>query len=168
MIIVLEGCDASGKSTLSRVLADRLHWPVIPSEGPPKWPGEMNERVERYSEMDNVIFDRHPCVSQPIYGGIISRARDTIDHKWIQQFNAKLPFFVLCRPNNRGFDAHVANEGEDPEHLKSVAEKYNRLCEAYDNWGLQNAQIIYNIGQRFDETVALIVEHVRSQPWYRS
>jgi len=69
-MIVVEGVDNSGKSTLIKALQVVFpERPVQGSEGPPKYKGEMDERVARYiMQPANTIYDRHPCVSQPIYG----------------------------------------------------------------------------------------------------
>src|ERR1043166_7927791 len=67
-VIVIEGMDNSGKSTLARVIADHMGLAIQESEGPPRSADEINERVDRYSSMrDTHLFVRHPCVSNPIY-----------------------------------------------------------------------------------------------------
>lgn len=157
MNVVIEGCDAAGKSTLLEAIRARVHWPVQPSEGPPKYPGEMNERVERYAKLDFVLFDRHPCVSQPIYA-MIRGSRDDIKAPLIRRFYESKPLFVFCQPDAQGFARHTFNpEADNPEHLAGVQEKYNDLLAAYQAWGLRHANIMYRLGERFDETVELIV-----------
>jgi len=157
MNVVIEGCDAAGKSTLIRALRARVPWNIKPSEGPPKYPGEMNERVRRYSSLQFTIFDRHPCVSQPIYA-MISGSRDDIDSALIKQFYDTKPLFVYCQPDAQGFARHEVNpDADNPEHLAGVEQKYNDLLAAYHVWGLRHANIMYRLGERFDETVELIV-----------
>ena len=119
-MIVIEGLDATGKSTLADCLAKHLHWPIQPSEGPPRYEGEMTLRVERYLKMSrHVIYDRHPCVSQPIYGTMRTH-NDDIDSTLVNAFYAQDPLFIYCDPANPSWEAsrHTYNPEVDTEaHL---------------------------------------------------
>jgi len=168
MNIVIEGCDAAGKSTLINALVTRIGWKVIPSEGPPKGPGEMNQRVMRYRKYHYVLFDRHPCVSQPIYA-MIRGARDDIDPSLVEEFYKSKPFFVYCRPDAEGFKRHTFNPAADnPEHVKEVEQNYQRLLGNYEAWAYNHAHFIYRLGQRFEETVdflSAIADRAISKGW---
>lgn len=145
--IVLEGIDASGKSTLAKELQRVLYWPIQHSEGPPKYPGEMNVRLTNYAMFTSpYIFDRHPVVSQSIYGTMRSHS-DEMHPSLISEFYRGEPIFIYCDPINRGMTAHQRNTVIDTdEHLRQVNENYSRLLALYRDWAIRHAHLIYRIG----------------------
>lgn len=156
--VVVEGVDNSGKSTLVKAIQDRSPWLLIQaSEGPPKYPGEMDLRVKSYlSFSPTTIFDRHPCVSQVIYGSMRSH-QDPVSEYLLKQFYASPCVFVYCDPVNRGMSGHTFNQGVDtPEHLESVKANYHRLLGLYRAWAITYAHIIYRIGDNMTATVEAI------------
>lgn len=163
MHIILEGMDASGKSTLAKHLSEALGYSVQSSEGPEKEAGEIITRILRYDRLMEkgwIIFDRHPAISHPIYSQ---------DSTWMTKLPARLitdlftrPILIVyCRPTEQGFDKHIAGEDEDPEHLKKVASNYTKWLADYDEWAVRHAHMIYNCGQQFDETAQRILKVVR-------
>lgn len=164
MHIILEGIDASGKSTLARHLADALGYEIQGSEGPEKEPGEILTRIMRYDRMmhrrSGIIFDRHPVFSHPIYSQG-SKWMTRIPPAIINDLLTRPILIVYCRPMTEGFDNHVAAEGEDPEHLKKVSANYTQWLADYDAWAVRHAHMIYNCGQQFDETAQRILKVVR-------
>ena len=164
MHIILEGIDASGKSTLARHLSEALGYNVQPSEGPEKEPGEIITRIMRYDRLmqeGGIIFDRHPAFSHPIYSQG-SKWMTRIPPAVINDLLTRPILIVYCRPMTEGFDNHVENEaGEDPEHLKKVSANYTKWLADYDEWAVRHAHMIYNCGQQFDETAQRILKVVR-------
>lgn len=156
-MIVLEGVDNSGKSTLARRLQVLTKWPIIASEGPPKYSGEQNDRVKGYFQRypRDVIFDRHPCVSQNIYAGTLRGSKDLIDSTLVEQFYSARPLFIYCDPLERGLGGHVIknNSIDKPEHLDQIAKSYARLLEVYRAWALTNALFYYRIGDPVERIV---------------
>lgn len=161
MIIVLEGIDNAGKSTLAKYIAHRIHWQVYPSEGPPKYRGEMNIRIHRYALLDNVIFDRHPVVSQSIYRSIRTGADAAgMDPSLVEDFYNRDPLFIYCDPGSRGMIGHTHNDGIDTEeHLEQVIEGYDHMLSLYRLWAIEHAHIIYRIGRVSMEFVANTIKH---------
>jgi hypothetical protein len=129
-------------------LSSRIGWDVQPSEGPPKYVGEMNDRLMRYAAMDNLIFDRHPVVSQSIYrtirtGHDAAGMRDDL----VKQFYNRPKIVIYCDPVQRGMNGHVYHEGVDSkEHLDQVAEGYNQMLVLYRAWAINHAHLLYRIG----------------------
>lgn len=147
-MVVIEGIDNAGKSTLCRMISSILPtFQVQVSEGPPKYEGEMDKRVEKYlAYPNNVIYDRHPCVSQPIYG-LMRTHKDDISEELIQAFYEMKPIFVYCDPLGRGMSGHVEKTGVDiPEHIDSINDNYNKLLGLYRLWAIKHACIMYRIG----------------------
>lgn len=156
-MIVLEGVDASGKSTLAKIISERFGWPIQPSEGPPHFPGEMNQRVEKYMHQGPRIYDRHPCVSQIIYGKMRSHL-DPIDDWRIDLFYKSCPIFIYCEPGNKGLNGHVhkPNQYDSPEHLANVDKNYDALLVEYRRWAIDHANFIYRIGDNMMQLAELV------------
>lgn len=157
-MIVVEGLDNAGKSTLIRALKVVLPtWRIQGSEGPPKHRGESDERVTRYLQLPpTTIYDRHPCVSQPIYGQMRTHS-DPISPGLISQFYSSAPTFIYCDPGGRGMKAHVFNlEVDTEEHLNSVKKGYEALLVAYRRWAADHAFISYRIGDSVSRVVKTI------------
>lgn len=152
MAIILEGPDNCGKSTLAKQLNEELGFIIVPSEGREKFPGEINARVKRYNEDygDNVIFDRHPVVSQEMYRQVVKNS--PIEESLIDDFYSQGHIFIYCRPNatDRKMQGHQAQDYDDPKYLRKIEERYGPLTRAYDLWALTNAHFIYRIGDRID------------------
>lgn len=132
MNIVLEGPDGSGKSTLARIITRHVPLRYMPGEGPPKYPGEMVERVRRLLRLDNCLFDRHPCVSQLIYDRF-REGGEGLPEELVDAFYATKPFFIYCY--GQAGEHQVKPGGPDtPEHLAMI-ERYNdNIRNAYHEW----------------------------------
>lgn len=157
-MIIIEGMDNSGKSTLCRQISAMLPtWQIQVSEGPPKYQGEQNERVKRYlAYPKNTIYDRHPCVSQPIYGQMRTHS-DSIDPALIESLYLLHPLFIYCDPGVRGMQGHVERtEVDTPAHVAAIHENYRELLKMYREWALQHAQIIYRIGDPMKRILMMV------------
>lgn len=157
-MIVIEGMDNSGKSTLCQQISLILpSWRVQVSEGPPKYKGEMNVRVKSYlSFPKQVIYDRHPCVSQPIYGQLRTH-HDSIDHDLIDCFYDMQPLIIYCDPGERGMTDHVERpEVDTPEHVAAINANYRELLMAYRAWAIDHALIMYRIGDPMKRILQMI------------
>lgn len=144
-MVIIEGIDASGKSTLGKILARRLGYTLIESEGPPRYTGEINDRIKRYLSIPNALFVRHPAISQPIYERLRGDEAMT-DPYLIREVYDQCKLFVYCDPLERGLEGHVVKDGENPDHLAKVQSKYHVLLGMYRNWAIQHAQVFYRIG----------------------
>lgn len=156
MHIVLEGPDNAGKSTLAKELAAWTHRQVIPSEGREKSPGEINTRIRRYfDDYENVIFDRHPCVSQPIYFHVVPNT--PVEYELERQFYKDKPILIYCKGDAlRGMAGHEAKDYDDPAYLKEIESKYLKLMMAYNNWAIQHAHFIYRIGDSMPNIIKAV------------
>ena len=162
MAIVIEGLDNSGKSTLALMLARFTSFQIVESEGPPKYDGEMFERLERYAQMSSrTIFVRHPCVSQVIYGTMRGDP-PCIPQTVIDRFYTRNHLFIYCDPLDRGLGDHVIKEGVDTEaHLKAIKEQYSMLLFDYRMWAIKHAKIMYRIGDNMRDIEQLARAVVR-------
>ena len=138
-VVVIEGPDGSGKSTLIEQLAPFLDAHVIIGGGPPK-PGEdINGRVfaqistalNHVNNGTNVIFDRASIISDPIYRSLMN-GTSAIKYETIQAFYKTLrPLTVLCI----GEGIHQSRPDEDPALVAAIYNKRRELRRAYLDWG---------------------------------
>lgn len=142
MNIVLEGPDGAGKSTLGEVLASMLDMPLVQGKGPPKSEEEFHERCREYIRMEGVIFDRHPCISEPIYSGCLGR-QNVLDHANLADFFATGPFIIYVRPTTRHLTNHVRKSYETQDHVDAVHANHRLICTAYEARMLEIAHYIY-------------------------
>lgn len=159
-MIIIEGMDVTGKSTLARLVANRLHYRVKESEGPPKSREEINERVRRYAELSQTVVVRHPVISNAIY----SEARgapDEIDPAERDDFYRRRNLLVYCDPSWRGRSAeHILKDHDTPGHLRMLETKGILILSLYRRWALQHAHVIYRIGDDQESLVRLINAHL--------
>jgi hypothetical protein len=152
--IVIEGADSSGKSTLARYLSSKLARPLVPSEGPEKFPGEMAQRVRRYFGYNDVIFDRHPCISQGIYMKFIEGA-PAIESDMLLQFYHTEPLFVWCK--DQGIPTNQTRpEIDTPELVHAITDNHQEIASMYEQWAIDNTHICYRIGNSMDRIYRMI------------
>lgn len=140
MIIVLEGVDGGGKTTLAKQLEEEYGIDFQPSEGPEKYPGEINHRIRNYNSRypAHIVFDRHPTVSHIMYGG-----KTPIDGHLLRWFHGQRPLFVHVAPPA---EKHiVAQQVHDtPELMSWIEDNYTRLVANYHLWSKLTAAFTYD------------------------
>lgn len=159
MKIVVEGPDNSGKSTLIRHLSGSLGIPVVPGEGPGRSSDEINDRVRRYALIDNAIFDRHPCISQPIYNNF--RDGPKIDPILIEEFYQHDLLIIYCRgratlDGTIWRDVDEVTDANGVKHQDTVERNHHHICAIYDDWAAGRAHMIYRIGDGFSRVTAQV------------
>lgn len=156
--VVIEGPDGSGKSTLARKLSESSGLRIITGRGPEKYPGEINHRAREWLSINEpCIFDRHPCVSHPIYSEHSNGT--SMNNDLVNEFYhrvKKLPMvLVYCR--GHGLDDHLAKEYDKPNHLKMLEECWSLIEVEYEYWGSNHAHLIYDRGEDNLEQTALMI-----------
>lgn len=154
-MIVIEGMDNSGKSTLGEALASYLDLIVQESEGPPLSDQEINERVDRYEQMTDRVFVRHPVVSNAIYGKFRPEGNPITPGRTMIFYEAN-PLLIYCDAGDRGFEGHVVKDHDTPRHQQLLAERQQELLTEYRLWAAQHAHFIYRIGDDMDELISTI------------
>lgn len=162
-MVVLEGPDGGGKTTLGQLLAQTLGYELRLSEGPEKFPGEIDARILRYAReytnRKDVIFDRHPCVSQIAYRQIHSQTEPNVE--LVNDFYRMKPLLIYCRPDPAKVTHTATGEWDTPEYLAKVDAGFEKLMTWYDRWAVWNAHHIYRIG----DNVRVIEDLIRA--WRR-
>lgn len=140
-LIVVEGCDGSGKSTLlenARIEIKKRYFLQTRHSCRPLELGDALHfmRTARYTAgLLPLMVDRHPLISEPIYGPILRGS-----HLFESHLNLSRPHFryeelrdsvtriIYCRPS---LEAVRRNISVQPQ-LAGIAEKIDLLYEAYD------------------------------------
>lgn len=165
-MIIIEGHDNSGKSTLAVALADYLGYTVQESEGPPRSAEEINQRcvgyLERAFRRDPVIWVRHPVISNAIYGSFREEGDPILPEIRAEFYRINNRVLIYCDPLGRGLGDHVVKKHDTPEHLKMLELKHTLILDAYRQWAIQNADIMYRIGDSMQRVMSMakIAEHI--------
>ncbi len=144
-MIIVEGLDNSGKSTLVRKLAFSLSRASVVSVPPTQGIDAMRHfcfaSVAHTNMYSSLIFDRHANISEPVYGPVV-RDRDEIqlwqeDPNYIAAgmytmfsalWNKRRPTIVFCDPGL----ASILEFGER-EQMEGVIDNAEVLYHRYHN-----------------------------------
>lgn len=159
-MIVIEGMDNSGKSTLARSMAAYMKLVVQESEGPPLIEPmhdptgeiEINERVDRYQAMEGRLFVRHPVISNAIYGKFREEGNPiTLDRTAL--FYEARPVLIYCDAGERGFEGHELKAHDTERHQNLLMRRKDELLTAYRLWAAQYATFVYRIGDDMERLI---------------
>jgi hypothetical protein len=155
MIIILEGPDNAGKSTLAKMLSKELSLEVIHPGGPPANIADALIRcgeqamIFQLGEHVSFIYDRVTCISDAIYRGISSYDnvfavfQADLSHE-IAEGNIML---VYCRPPNRvvnDFSCHVTKSHETEAVVEYAKRNFDRIVFEYDELMTRLKPVIYD------------------------
>lgn len=136
MLIVVEGVDASGKTTLlenSRHIRGR-YFVLLRHSCRPLVPDDIGNLLKLIDGQPvDLILDRHPLISEPIYGPIL-RKKNLVT-EWIAPFTGAVDSWIkeidrviYCRPP---ITAILTNLNNNPQ-LAGVEQHLEELLYAYD------------------------------------
>ena len=130
-MIVLEGCDGSGKTTLAKILSRDLGLPIaeraVTSEnGPPSKSELIKWTYKELADPTPKIYDRFPIYSDPIYARITKREQ-AIGSGMIKHFHEQnTPFLILCDPGFPTVQEKVLKEPQMPGVIQNVDKIYSQ------------------------------------------
>ncbi len=132
-MVIIEGCDNSGKSTLLAKLADGLKLMIVDNRKRPSGTSDIsffNTKMVELSKHFPLILDRHPVISEPVYGPICrgtSWPEPYYQERILGELRAIGVLIVYCRPK----DSTILNFGER-EQMEGVIKNGVKLIQAYD------------------------------------
>ena len=135
-MIILEGPDNSGKTTLANQLSEALELPILHSGGPCESRADADNRMNKIlSGNQETIWDRVPCISEPIYGITLRDVNYFYGSGWLDRLLETRPLIIFCRPPNHIiFEKHELGEHDTPEHIDQLDKDGNKelIVKMYD------------------------------------
>lgn len=137
-MIIVEGFDASGKSTLAKKIADKLGWPVLHTGGPTKNYDDVvsclarsRKRMAMY-----VVQDRITHVSEAVYSMLTQPKQSAVAIRCLHEIHDGVTM-IYCRPPTAFLlealkNQHIAKGYDSPNHLAHVLENARQLIAIYD------------------------------------
>lgn len=151
-MIVIEGMDNSGKTTLAKQLAKNRDYPYVHSPGK-SFTWDWIEKALNKEEI--VVYDRFPVISEQVYGSVLrnwnrfgSYKGQVIQRKFIN----KEPLIIYCRPPEE-----VIFDFGKRKQMEGVIEEKRRILKAYDRviyhfWGNLDMEVyFYNYRSEYDQ-----------------
>lgn len=144
-MIIIEGMDGSGKTTLAQQLSFRLgNVPIkrfVTSGGPTNYDlvvertkatlTELHDQVTQ-NQRPVVIYDRFPLISEAVYGPIL-RGRNHFGDEWdslIESLLALDPIVIYCRPGIKYIMQNIRETADN--QMEGVVSMARELIDAYD------------------------------------
>jgi thymidylate kinase len=140
-IVIVEGPDGSGKTTLIRRLREgsQRYFVTVSFSGPPKRVWQIQSVlhwIEQSIYLDvPIICDRFPLISESIYGPIL-RGKNLLDETEDSNLRAateiirRVTKIIYCRPPIPIIRENVVHS--TIPHLLGVLENLNKIVEQYD------------------------------------
>lgn len=182
-MIVLEGPDGGGKSTLITRLAERLDFQVEPRACNSEHGINMTTLKDwvdadlSRSVRSHGVYDRYPLISEPIYGPLTrGRMADGFeDVKWMGLALLSMyelePLMIYCLPPLDAVRRNVqATHGMTTEHMSQVNHQIRAIWHAYCHraaldHGIHPEPVVWdytdpNYNENFERLVSLCREHI--------
>lgn len=132
LMIVAEGFDNTGKSTLMKRLEAYLKVSGHMSNGRPHNPSEMYQRMMNYLSTPGIsIHDRIHCISDQVYGPILRRENlfeTPLGDAILAEFKATPHIIIYCRPPSQ----YILTGIDDREQMDGVIDHARMLLDGYD------------------------------------
>lgn len=127
-LIITEGMDNAGKSTLIQSLAEEFRLPTARTYKKPNSSLEIHQwDAWAHHCPEHLILDRHPAISDFIYGPLLRGV--TYSGLALAQNVSERAYLVYCRPASAFIHATM----HERDQLAGVAENTDKLIALYDN-----------------------------------
>lgn len=143
MMVIIEGMDNSGKSSLIDKLLPSYPFSVIHSrtywdEDPDHWVKGIQEVMEAATRRD-IFCDRFPVITESVYGPVLRGKNVLSDHpSWpdlLQELARVQPVIIYCRPPLHKlvqWGTRGQMDGVKERALDLIAQ-YDRVMKAFKN-----------------------------------
>jgi hypothetical protein len=129
-MIIAEGMDNSGKTTLVQEIIKATGARLVPSLGKPNAEQAQERMRELLNDTDAKVYDRFVAFSDEVYGRVLRRGNILDPEAWqcINRVMRAGALVIYCRPPTD----QILDFGERPQ-MKGVVEFGPRLIRRYDN-----------------------------------
>lgn len=152
-LVIVEGPDGAGKSTLIQNLVALGGFVYFHTGGPPRDKQDLEDQLTMISAVldaagpDTLILDRHPAVSDPIYRKVTGSRSFVTPGELDEQVGALNPVFVYCRGSADSMRANIRKSPKahkPQEHLLKVIQKHGEIVKLYDDFFARTPHIRYD------------------------
>lgn len=172
-VLIVEGPDGGGKSTLIRQLQAELDFPIAPrvvSKNTRPALTDLKAWVDNNLEegFQRMIFDRHRLISEPIYGPILRYNQEPgfNDMRWLgprlDRFYSLEPIIIYCLPPWTEVFWNIEHDIEN----EAVREKIEAIYTAYIARAALDHAFAPGIVKIWDYTKSLTIDGKPS--WFES
>ncbi len=131
-MIIIEGCDNTGKSTLAEKLGKDLGLEVHHSVRPDSTlsPHNIMEHARRQLRPRRVILDRVFAISEYVYGRVI-RGQSLLKEfhsDAIMELYQRNHMIIYCRPSDK-----VIQDNKGRDQMEGVVDNFPRIIAEYDD-----------------------------------
>lgn len=137
-MIIVEGPDGAGKSTLVETMREVLKYPVASRVVDKQTQAlvDLQAWVEDnlMDGFEGVIYDRHRLISEPIYGPLLRAGQNPwfFNTKWLgemyQQFYLVRPIMIYCLPSRETVKANIAQDDTNAVPAPHIDAIYDLYC----------------------------------------
>jgi len=169
-MIIIEGMDNSGKSTLAATLSASTGTPIEHSPSHLVRDGKFDEWLfwiewSMLREREHYIFDRHPITSEPVYGPVLRKVDLLSTTHYLVELQRLEPLIIFCRPPTENIFNFQKEEAE------GVIEHKVELLHAYDDFMSKLMQARFHV-HKYDYTreeadssiLPKVIRHLEGKP----
>jgi adenylate kinase family enzyme len=142
-MVIIEGPDGSGKTTLAQSLSESLGMRVLHAGGPPKDAVELLKRVRAQKGSRGDILDRCGLISEFVYGTVLRGKPFLTKAQVLTYLNRDFSGWIIiyCRPSRgtlrRYYEEKIRVESEkklhkDAGHVERVVDRWPNIVSEYD------------------------------------
>jgi adenylate kinase family enzyme len=157
-MMIIEGPDGSGKTTLAFRLAKMMECDRIHAGGPANTSSELRGRMDFQLEFFGHILDRASVVSEQVYGPIV-RGKMLISKKEMRCYEEKFIdggwILIYCRPRIETLIEYVESDMEEEiqqsaktykttdhaekvrRHIGTITERYDEVIGSFKDRGME-------------------------------